>query len=136
MRSSPGGARTADRGELNLRRLLRWRPSAGRDKDANVGCLAAGGGQRRQAIRSTKMDGRAMAMVANDIERLIRAHIPDAQVTIRDLAGDGDHYQATVIAESFRGKSRVQQHQIVYEALKAELGGKLHALALQTGTPD
>jgi stress-induced morphogen len=82
------------------------------------------------------MDGRAMAMVANDIERLIRAHIPDAQVTIRDLAGDGDHYQATVIAESFRGKSRVQQHQIVYEALKAELGGKLHALALQTGTPD
>jgi stress-induced morphogen len=79
---------------------------------------------------------RAMAMAANDIERLIRARVPDAQVTIRDLAGDGDHYAATVIAESFRGKSRVQQHQIVYEALKTEMGGKLHALALQTGTPD
>jgi stress-induced morphogen len=77
-----------------------------------------------------------MAMAANDIERLIRARIPDAEVTIRDLAGDGDHYSATVIAESFRGKSRVQQHQIVYEALKAEMGGKLHALALQTGTPE
>ena len=77
-----------------------------------------------------------MPMAASDIERLIRARIPDAEVTIRDLAGDGDHYAATVIAESFRGKSRVQQHQIVYEALKAEMGGKLHALALQTGTPD
>ena len=75
-----------------------------------------------------------MAMAANDIERLIRASIPDASVTIRDLAGD--HYAATVIAESFRGKSRVQQHQIVYEALKGEMGGKLHALALQTGTPE
>ena len=77
-----------------------------------------------------------MPMAASDIERLIRARILDAEVTIRDLAGDGDHYAATVIAESFRGKSRVQQHQIVYEALKAEIGGKLHALALQTGTPD
>ncbi len=63
-----------------------------------------------------------MAMAASDIERLIRARIPDAEVTIRDLAGDGDHYAATVIAESFRGKSRVQQHQIVYEALKARNG--------------
>ncbi len=77
-----------------------------------------------------------MAMAANDIERLIRARIPDAEVTIRDLAGDGDHYAATVIAESFRGKSRVQQHQIVYEALKTEMGDKLHALALQTGIPE
>ena len=77
-----------------------------------------------------------MAMDASEIERLIKLRIPDAEVTIRDLAGDGDHYAATVLAESFRGKSRVQQHQIVYEALKAEMGGKLHALALQTGTPD
>ncbi len=77
-----------------------------------------------------------MAMDATEIERLIKAGVPDAQVTIRDLAGDGDHYAATVIAESFRGKSRVQQHQIVYEALKGEMGGKLHALALQTGTPE
>jgi len=76
-----------------------------------------------------------MAMTAHDIECLIKAGIPDAEVTIRDLAGDGDHYAATVISESFRGKSRVQQHQLVYEALKGEMGGKLHALALQTGTP-
>ena len=69
-----------------------------------------------------------MAMAANDIERLIRARIPDAKVTIQDLAGDGDHYKATVVAESFRGKSRVQQHQIVYEALKAEMGGRLPRL--------
>jgi stress-induced morphogen len=77
-----------------------------------------------------------MAMDAGEIERLIKAGIPDAEVVIRDLAGDGDHYAATVIAESFRGKSRVQQHQIVYNALKGEMGGKLHALALQTSTPE
>ena len=76
-----------------------------------------------------------MPMLANDIERLIKSCLPDAEVTIRDLAGDGDHYSATVISESFRGKSRVAQHQIVYAALKAEMGGKLHALALQTGVP-
>ena len=77
-----------------------------------------------------------MPMDANDIERLIKIRIPDAEVTIRDLAGDGDHYAATVLAESFRGKSRVQQHQLVYEALKGQMGGVLHALALQTGTPE
>lgn len=77
-----------------------------------------------------------MPMNANDIERLIREAIPDAQVTIRDLAGDGDHYAATVLAESFRGKSRVQQHQLVYQALKGQMGGVLHALALQTGVPE
>jgi stress-induced morphogen len=76
-----------------------------------------------------------MPMQANDIERLIKACIPDAEVTIRDLAGDGDHYAATVLSETFRGKSRVQQHQLVYDALKTEMGGKLHALALQTGVP-
>jgi len=78
----------------------------------------------------------AMPMNANDIEKLIKAGIPDAEVTIRDLAGDGDHYAATVIAESFRGKSRVQQHQLVYNALKGQMGGALHALALQTGLPE
>ena len=77
-----------------------------------------------------------MAMDAGEIERLIKVRIPDAEVTIRDLAGDGDHYAATVISEAFRGKSRVQQHQIVYEALRSEMGGKLHALALQTGIPE
>ena len=76
-----------------------------------------------------------MAMAANDIERLIRGRIPDAEVTIRDLAGDGDHYAATVISASFRGKSRVQQHQIVYQSLQGQMGGVLHALALQTGVP-
>ncbi len=76
-----------------------------------------------------------MAMDAREIEQLIKARIPDAEVTIRDLAGDGDHYAATVIAESFRGKSRVQQHQMVYEALKGQMGGQLHALALQTSPP-
>ena len=76
-----------------------------------------------------------MPMDASEIERLIKARIPDAEVTIRDLAGDGDHYAATVIAESLRGKSRVQQHQLVYEALRGQMGGALHALALQTGVP-
>lgn len=77
-----------------------------------------------------------MPMTADDIERLIREHIPDAEVIIRDLAGDGDHYAATVISESFRGKTRVQQHQLVYAALRGGMGGQLHALALQTGAPD
>jgi stress-induced morphogen len=76
-----------------------------------------------------------MAMDAGEIERLIKASIPDAEVTIRDLVGDGDHYAATVLSASFRGKSRVQQHQIVYAALKDQMGGILHALALQTGVP-
>ncbi|WP_274426835.1 BolA family protein [Chelativorans sp. YIM 93263] len=77
-----------------------------------------------------------MAMSAGDIERLIREAIPDAKVTIRDLAGDGDHYAAEVVSESFRGKTRVQQHQMVYDALKGEMGGALHALALQTSVPE
>lgn len=77
-----------------------------------------------------------MAMNANDIEKMIKAGIPDATVTIRDLAGDGDHYAAEVVAESFRGKSRVQQHQMVYNALQGNMGGVLHALALQTSIPE
>ena len=77
-----------------------------------------------------------MPMDARDIETMIKAAIPDAEVTIRDLAGDGDHYAATVISASFRGKSRVQQHQIVYQSLKGQMGGVLHALALQTGVPE
>ena len=77
-----------------------------------------------------------MPMQAADIEKMIKAGIPDAEVTIKDLAGDGDHYAATVIAESFRGKSRVQQHQLVYASLKGQMGGVLHALALQTGVPE
>ncbi|MBB3999180.1 BolA/IbaG family iron-sulfur metabolism protein [Aureimonas pseudogalii] len=76
-----------------------------------------------------------MPMNAHDIETMIRQAIPDATVTIRDLAGDGDHYAAEVVAESFRGKSRVQQHQLVYQALQGNMGGVLHALALQTSAP-
>ncbi|MBS7696009.1 MULTISPECIES: BolA family transcriptional regulator [unclassified Chelatococcus] len=76
-----------------------------------------------------------MAMDAHDIEVLIKAHIPDAVVEIRDLAGDGDHYAATVIAPSFKGKSRLQQHQTVYAALQGRMGGALHALALTTSAP-
>ena len=75
-------------------------------------------------------------MDARDIEKLIKDGIPDAVVTIRDLAGDGDHYAAEVVSESFRGKSRVQQHQMVYNALKGNMGGVLHALALQTSVPE
>jgi stress-induced morphogen len=77
-----------------------------------------------------------MPMEANEIERRIKEALPDAQVEIRDLAGDGDHWAATVISEQFRGKSRVQQHQLVYAALKGDMGGALHALALQTNAPD
>lgn len=77
-----------------------------------------------------------MPMDANEIERRIKAAIPDAQIEIRDLAGDGDHYAANVVSEQFRGKSRVQQHQIVYAALQGDMGGALHALALQTGVPE
>ncbi len=76
-----------------------------------------------------------MPMSADDIERLIRAKLPDAQITINDLAGDGDHYQAVVVSPAFVGKSRVQQHQMVYDALRGEMGGALHALALQTSAP-
>ena len=76
-----------------------------------------------------------MAMSASDIERMIKEALPDADVEIRDLAGDGDHYSANVVSAAFKGKSRVQQHQIVYSALKGRMGGELHALALQTSIP-
>ena len=77
-----------------------------------------------------------MPMSADDITLLIKQALPDAQVSIQDLRGDGDHYAATVISESFAGKSRVQQHQMVYAALQGRMGGELHALALQTGVPE
>ncbi|WP_319773042.1 BolA family transcriptional regulator [Breoghania sp.] len=77
-----------------------------------------------------------MAMDAREIESMIRTALPDAKIEIRDLAGDGEHYAATVISESFRGKTRVQQHQLVYQALQGNMGGQLHALALQTSAPE
>lgn len=75
-------------------------------------------------------------MTAAEIEALVRAGIPDARIEITDLAGDGDHYAARVISESFRGLPRVRQHQRVYEALGGRMGGALHALQLSTATPD
>ncbi|MFP3944570.1 MAG: BolA family protein [Alphaproteobacteria bacterium] len=77
-----------------------------------------------------------MAMQADQIAKLIEDGLPGAQVTITDLAGDGDHYAARVVWEGFAGKSRVQQHQLVYAALKGNMGGALHALQLTTLTPD
>ncbi|TXL77630.1 BolA family transcriptional regulator [Vineibacter terrae] len=76
-----------------------------------------------------------MPMAADDIAQLIREGIPDAQVQIEDLAGDGDHYAATVVSATFAGKSRVAQHQMVYAALKGRMGGELHALKLTTLAP-
>lgn len=73
-----------------------------------------------------------MAMIANKIIEMIEEELPGAKVSIEDLAGDGDHYAARVIYNGFAGKSRVQQHQMVYKALKGKMGGELHALALQT----
>ena len=77
-----------------------------------------------------------MPMQATVIEQMIKEAIPDAEVTIEDLRGDGDHYAALVVSEQFKGKSRIAQHQIVYDALQGKMGGELHALALQTATPD
>ena len=76
-----------------------------------------------------------MAMKSTEIEQMIREAIPDAEIFIEDLRGDGDHYAARVVSRAFKGKSRVQQHQIVYAALKGKMGGQLHALALTTVAP-
>lgn len=76
-----------------------------------------------------------MAMAALDIEHLIKQAFPDAEVIVTDLAGDGDHYGACVVSSAFVGRSRIQQHQMVYAALKGKMGGELHALALETAVP-
>ena len=76
-----------------------------------------------------------MAMTAMEIESLIKAAFPDATVSVEDLAGDGDHYAARVVSTAFAGKTRVQQHKMVYDALQGRMGGALHALALQTSAP-
>jgi len=77
-----------------------------------------------------------MAMEQSEIEAMIKEALPDATIEIQDLAGDGDHYSAKVISSAFEGKSMVQQHQMVYAALKGKMGGDLHALALTTATPN
>jgi stress-induced morphogen len=76
-----------------------------------------------------------MAMKSTEIEQMIREAIPDAEIFIEDLRGDGDHYAARIVSRAFEGKSRIQQHQIVYAALKGKMGGQLHALALTTESP-
>ena len=76
-----------------------------------------------------------MPMSAAEIESAIKAVLPDADVEIQDLAGDGDHYRATVTSSAFAGMPRVRQHKLVYEALGGRMGGALHALALTTKTP-
>jgi len=76
-----------------------------------------------------------MPMDAADIVSMIKEALPDAEVTLTDLKGDGDHYSAQVVSPSFKGKSRIQQHQMVYDALQGRMGGALHALALQTSVP-
>jgi stress-induced morphogen len=77
-----------------------------------------------------------MAMEASEIEALIKSALPDAEVTMQDLAGDNDHWSARVVSSAFKGLSRVRQHQIVYAALRGRMGGELHALALQTSAPE
>ena len=77
-----------------------------------------------------------MAMEAGEIEQLIRKALPDSTVTITDLRGDGDHYACHVVSPSFEGKTRIEQHQMVYKALEGRMGGELHALALQTSAPE
>ncbi|MCZ4280612.1 BolA family protein [Kiloniella laminariae] len=76
-----------------------------------------------------------MPMNPAEIEALIREALPDADVTIEDLRGDGDHYAAYVVSPTFQGKTRVQQHQMIYQALQGRMGNELHALALQTSAP-
>jgi stress-induced morphogen len=77
-----------------------------------------------------------MGMPATEIEKLIKDAFPDADITMTDLAGDNDHWSANVVSSAFKGKSRVQQHQLVYAALKGKMGGELHALQLQTAAKD
>jgi stress-induced morphogen len=77
-----------------------------------------------------------MAMAEEEIVRMIKEALPDAEIKIEDLRGDGDHYAATIVSTAFAGKTRVQQHQMVYAALQGKMGGELHALALQTSAPD
>lgn len=76
-----------------------------------------------------------MAMSATELETYLRQAFPDAQIKIDDLAGDGDHYSCSIVSEAFTGLNRVKQHQLVYQALQGHMGGKLHALALQTSAP-
>lgn len=85
-----------------------------------------------EQLESQLIQDDPMAMKAEDLEALLRQALPDADISIQDLAGDGDHYKATIRSAAFAGKTRVAQHQMVYAALKGRMGGELHALALDT----
>jgi stress-induced morphogen len=76
-----------------------------------------------------------MPIAQKDLEAILQAGFPDAQIEIQDLAGDGDHYKARIVSQAFAGLNRVKQHQLVYAALKGKMGGELHALALETSAP-
>jgi len=89
--------------------------------------------QRIEEAESPPFQDDPMAMAAAELETLLQEALPDADIQIQDLAGDGDHYKATIRSAAFAGKSRVAQHQMVYAALKGRMGGELHALALDTG---
>ena len=89
-----------------------------------------------ETVATSKKESRSMPMAADDIRTMIAEALPDAQIEIEDLAGDGDHYRARIVSAAFTGKSRIQQHQLVYRALKGKMGGELHALALETSAPD
>ena len=97
---------------------------------------AAGLISYRKQIKQDQREPNAMPMNPAEIEALIKEAMPDAKVTIEDLRGDGDHYAAYVISSAFEGKTRVQQHQLVYQALQGRMGNELHALALQTSPPE
>ena len=98
--------------------------------------MAAGLYGRVDPVERNRVRGTRDGNGRGEIERLIKESLPDAQVSIEDLRGDGDHYAAHVVSGAFRGKSRVQQHQMVYQALRGRMGNELHALALQTSAPE
>ena len=83
-----------------------------------------------------KVYGELMAMQLKEIEKFIKEAMPDASVEIQDLAGDGNHYSATVISSKFAGKTKIQQHKMVYDSLRGKMGNELHALALKTKEKD
>ncbi|MEZ5960226.1 MAG: BolA family transcriptional regulator [Hyphomonadaceae bacterium] len=88
--------------------------------------------KRIERLESQFLQDDPMAMTVQELDSLLREALPDADIQIKDLAGDGDHYKATIRSAAFEGKSRVAQHQMVYAALKGRMGGELHALALDT----
>ena len=119
-----------------IRKVLGDLTAAGVDCDEDKVARGAAQQGNRGAAADHRGEQQLMPMAASEIEALIKAAIPDAEVTIRDLAGDGDHYAARVVSRSFEGLSRIRQHQAVYAALGGRVGGELHALQLETAVPN